>query len=123
MESALETYLNGQLIKTRPFNSPPKDVKGDIYPASGVELNIAKIRNLKIWPRVLNVSEIRTATPSLSSSKDFGATPMPTTSSCATNITDRFSKLSLDTIQDIKLSDIKVPDLPDVTLPKMSSIF
>ena len=122
MESVLETYLNGQLIKTRPFNSPPKDVKGDIYPASGVELNIAKIRNLKIWPRVLTISEIRTATPSLSSSKDFGATQMPTTSSCATNITDRLNKLSLDTIPDIKLSDVAIPDISDIAVPDISDI-
>ena len=34
MEQALEVYINGKLIKTRAFSAPPKDVKGDIYPAS-----------------------------------------------------------------------------------------
>lgn len=84
MEQALEVYLNGHLLKTRTFDAPPKAVLGDIYPASGIESNIAKIRNLKIWSRILPTGEIRESTPALMSAKDFGATAMPATStSCA----------------------------------------
>lgn len=83
MERALEVYLNGQLVKTRTFNSPPKNVLGDIYPSPGTEANIAKLRNLKIWTRMLTVPEIRYATPSLSSAKDMGAGPMPSSSICS----------------------------------------
>ena len=82
MEVALEVYLNGRLIKTRQFSAPPKDVKDDIYPASGIEKNIAKLRNLKIWARTLTVSEIRNATPKLSSDIDFNADQMPSSSTC-----------------------------------------
>jgi hypothetical protein len=83
MEHVLEVYLNGQLVKTRAFHSPPKNVLGDIYIASDIEINIAKLRNLKIWTRMLTVPEIRYATPSLSSAKEMGAGPMPSSSMCS----------------------------------------
>lgn len=98
LEAALEVYLNGHLVKTRTFGAPPKDVKGDIYPASGVEANIAKIRNLKIWSRILTTSEIRYSQPPLSTAKEFEAGPMPSSTSCASNVMDRISKLSAETV-------------------------
>ena len=82
MEQALEVYINGKLIKTRKFSAPPNDIKGDISAASGVELNAIKVHNLKIWQRLLTVSEIREATPTLSTPKDFGAGPMATSTNC-----------------------------------------
>jgi hypothetical protein len=110
MEQALEVYINGHLMKTRTFLAPPKDVKGDIYPATGIEANIVKDRNLKIWPRLLSVSEIREATPKLSTAKDFGGVPMPSSTTCSTAASttmtsvekgmDRFQKLSVDSISD-----------------------
>lgn len=111
MEQALEVYINGHLMRTRTFLAPPKDVKGDIYPATGIEANIVKLRNLKIWSRLLSVSEIRESTPRLSTAKDFGATPMPSSTSCSTAPSttmtsiekgmDRFQKLSVDSISDV----------------------
>lgn len=86
MEQALEVYINGFLIKTRTFTAPPKDVKGDIYPATGIEANAIKVRNLKIWSRLLSVTEIREAIPSLSTANSFGAGPMPSSTSCGTSI-------------------------------------
>jgi hypothetical protein len=110
MEQALEVYINGHLMKTRMFTAPPKDVKGDIYPAAGIEANIVKVRNLKIWSRLLTVSEIRQSTPSLSTTKAFGGVPMPSSTSCSTAASttmtdpekgmDRFIKLSADTTSD-----------------------
>ncbi len=104
MEQVLEVYVNGQLVKTRHFDAVPKDVKGDIYPASGIESNVTKVRNLKIWGRILNTAEIREATPPLSSAKDFGAGAMTSSTSCATQaaqgVEDRLSKLSVDTVPD-----------------------
>ena len=114
MEKALEVYINGQLTKTRNFLAPPKDVKGDIYPSTGIEINVVKVRNLKIWSRILSVPEIREATPPLSTPKNFGALPMPASTSCSassltgdvsTNIQkgmDRLSKLSVDSVSNIK---------------------
>jgi hypothetical protein len=111
MEQALEVYINGHLMKTRTFNAPPKDVKGDIYPAAGVEANAIKVRNLKIWARLLTVSEIRDASPALSTAKNFGAGPMPASTSCSSSASntittaekgmDRFKKLSVDSVSDI----------------------
>jgi hypothetical protein len=102
MENALEVYMNGHLIKTRTFSVPLQHVTGDIYPSAGVEANMAKVRNLKIWPRILSTSEIRDSTPSLSSTKDFDAGQIPSSTSCATkiesNIEQRMSKLSIDTV-------------------------
>jgi hypothetical protein len=83
MEKALEVYINGHLMKTKSFYVTPKDVKGDIYPVSGIESNIAKLRNLKIWNRILTTSEIRYATPKLSTSKEMGAGPIPPSSACS----------------------------------------
>lgn len=105
MEQALEVYISGHLIKTRTFYSPPMDVKGDIYPASGIEANIALLRNLKIWPRILTTNEIRYATPSLSSLQNFGASPIPSSTSNAStsinsvkNAMERYDKLSVNSI-------------------------
>jgi hypothetical protein len=83
MEQALEVYLNGHLMKTRKLDASPKDVKGDIYPASGIEANIVKLRNLKIWSRVLTTPEIRDASPKLSTKDDMNAKSMPSSSLCS----------------------------------------
>jgi len=83
MQNALEVYINGSLMKTRTFTMGLKDVKGDIAPASGVELNIAKIQNLKIWGRVLTSPEMRAAKPDMASAASFGAGPIPSSTSCA----------------------------------------
>ncbi len=111
MQQALEVYINGKLIKTRKFLAEPKDTKGDIYPTSGIEINAIKVHNLKIWSRILTASEIRQATPKLSSAKDFGAGPMASSTSCSSsavnnvldgtqNAIDRYSKLSVDSVSD-----------------------
>jgi len=83
MEQGLEVYRDGKLIRTRTFIAPPKSIQGDIQPATGSEVNIAKLRNLKIWPRILTTGEIRNAKPGMTSASDFGASPMPSTSTCA----------------------------------------
>lgn len=82
MERALEVYQNGHLIRTVSYHAPPLDVKGDIFPASGAEANIARYRNLKIWPRILTTPEIREATPPLASAADMNGSPIPSSSSC-----------------------------------------
>ncbi len=111
MEQALEVYINGHLVKTRMFSAPPKDVKGDIYPSTGTEINVVKVRNLKIWNRILSIGEIQQATPTLSTGSSFGAAPMSSSSTCASpsgnvitsktqKILDRYSKLSVDSVSD-----------------------
>lgn len=85
MEKAMEVYLNGHLMRTTTFQAPPRDVKGDITPAVGVEANIVRYRNLKVWSRVLGTPEIRDATPALSTAKDMDAGPIPSSSSCPTS--------------------------------------
>lgn len=104
MEQAMEVYINGRLMKTRAFSAVPKDITGDIYPATGIEANAIKVRNLKIWSRILSVGEIQQATPSLSSESSFGAGPMPASSTCAINksqnMTNRLSKLSVNSLPD-----------------------
>jgi len=92
MQQALEVYINGKLLKTRKFLSEPKDVKGDIYPTTGILNNAIKVQNLKIWNRILTVSEIREATPSLSSVAQFGGGNMP---SSITIASERLSKLTV----------------------------
>lgn len=110
MQQALEVYINGKLVKTRTFLAPPKSVLGDIYPSTGIEINVTKVRNLKIWSRILSTNEIKQANPSLSKASDFGAGVIPS-SSCLSNAVnditnsvensiDRYSKLSLDTVSD-----------------------
>jgi hypothetical protein len=83
MEQAMEVYINGNLAKTRKFSSPPKDVKGDIFGPIGINTNIFKLRNLKLWDRILKTSEIRYAKPKLANTKEFGASGMPGSSGCA----------------------------------------
>jgi hypothetical protein len=81
MEKAFEVYLNGRLVNTSKFHAPPMDIKGHIYPATRMEANIVKLRNLKIWSRLLTSPEIRDSTPPLSTAKEMGAGPMPSSSS------------------------------------------
>lgn len=105
MEQAMEVYINGHLAKTRRFTSPPKDVKGDIAGPMGINTNIFKVRNLKIWNRILRTTEIRYATPPLATRKDFNASDMPGSATCpsltskldkiGTNIENRLEKLSV----------------------------
>jgi len=82
MERALEVYVNGNLMKTRAFTSPPMAVLGNMYPPSGENETVAKVRNLHIWPRILSPSEIRAATPALPTAASFEAPPPRTGKSC-----------------------------------------
>lgn len=65
MDHALEVYLNGKLVKTKTHTNNLKGITGDIKIALGTAPPIAKIKNLKIWPRILATSEIRHAKPAL----------------------------------------------------------
>ena len=107
MAHALEVYINGHLMKTRTFISPPKSVLGDIYPVSGIETNMAKLRNLKIWSKQLTSSEMRKATPSLATASDFSSGPMSNTSSCLVPdiSTDMSTNISSYIDSAIKVSD------------------
>ena len=79
MEQGMEVYLNGQLVKTRRFAAAPLDITGDIVPIPG----LATLRQLKLWGRTLSYSEIREATPPLSTAKDFNLGSIPSSTSCA----------------------------------------
>ena len=79
MEQGMEVYLNGQLVKTRRFAAAPLDITGDIVPIPG----LATLRQLKLWGRILSYSEIREATPALSTAKDFNLGSIPSSTSCA----------------------------------------
>ena len=95
MEQGMEVYLNGQLVKTRRFKAPPLDITGDIVPMPG----LATLRQLKLWGRVLSASEIREATPALSTAKDFNLGPIPSSTSCgdaSTSLSDA-STSAMDT--------------------------
>lgn len=81
MEKAMEVYLNGHLERTTTFQAPPRDVKGDIRPATGIEANIVRYRNLKLWSRALTTPEIREIRPAMSTATEMGAGPIPSTSS------------------------------------------
>ena len=102
MDYAMEVYVNGHLMKTRSFSAVPKSVKGDIYPISGTESSMAKMRNLKIWSRALTSSEIRYAEPSMSTGNDFGSGQMSTTSSCGA--LDDSSNVTADTYDSVSSS-------------------
>jgi hypothetical protein len=106
MDYAMEVYVNGHLMKTRTFSAVPKSVKGDIYPISGTESSMAKMRNLKIWSRPLTSSEIRYAEPSMSTGNDFGSGQMSTTSSCA--ILDDSNNALSDTYNKVASSSVKL---------------
>jgi hypothetical protein len=106
MDYAMEVYVNGHLMKTRTFSAVPKSVKGDIYPISGTESSMAKMRNLKIWSRPLTSSEIRYAEPTMSTGNDFGSGQMSTTSSCGA-LDDSNNALS-DTYNKVASSSVKL---------------
>lgn len=80
MQNTLEVYINGKLMKTRTFVSPPKDVKGDLAGGIGKDVMVAKLRNLKIWPRILKTSELRDSPPRLSTREEMSPSDAPATS-------------------------------------------
>lgn len=89
LELALEVYINGRLMKTIKYDSGytlEPYIEGGIKIAKGGEKNIAKLRNLKIWNKVLSIPEIRYAKPDMSTTKDFDAKQMDTSKSCDSNI-------------------------------------
>jgi hypothetical protein len=85
MQNALEVYINGRLTTTKTLKSPPREIYGDITTSIGTDLDkLAKLRNLKIWPRILIPSEINDATPNKSTRAEMGAEDMTPNSSCST---------------------------------------
>ena len=80
LEKAMEVYLNGYLVNTRIYSKPLKSVLSDFEPANNT--TIVKVRNLKIWPRVLTSPEIRYSIPSLSPAASFNPSAIPP-SSCS----------------------------------------
>lgn len=85
MENTLEVYINGHLVKTRSYISPPKAVTGPITGGAGKDITVAKLRNLKIWNRVLRTAEIRESPPRLSTYQEMDGSSAPNTSgSCST---------------------------------------
>lgn len=84
MENTLEVYINGHLVKTRSYLSPPKAITGSITGGAGKDITVAKLRNLKIWNRVLRTAEIRESPPRISTYEEMSGTSAPTTSgSCS----------------------------------------
>lgn len=90
IEQGMEVYLNGQLVKTRRFEAPPLDITGNIVPIPG----LATLRQLKLWGRTLSASEIREATPALTTAKDFNIGPAPSSTFCASTLSDASSASS-----------------------------
>jgi hypothetical protein len=84
MNQGLEVYVNGHLMKTRAFATPPKSVKGDFYPLSGTEVTLARLQNFKVWPSTLTSPEIRYAKPDMPSAAEMGSS-MPQTGLCSSN--------------------------------------
>jgi hypothetical protein len=80
MEKTLEVYINGHLVKTRSYISPPKEVLGPITGGAGRDVTIAKLRNLKIWNRILRTAEIRESPPRMSTYAEMNPNSAPTTS-------------------------------------------
>jgi len=89
MEQGMEVYLNGHLMRTRTFESAPLDITGDIVPVPG----IATLRQLKLWGRVLSASEIRDATPALTTANQFNLGPIPSSTSCTSSLQDAVSSI------------------------------
>jgi hypothetical protein len=97
MDMIMEVYVNGMLYKTLKLRSPVKNLQGDFMPPQGQNGNIAKVRNLHIWKRPINASEMRRAEPKLSSTSDFRPTAMsPSNNSCSleTTIVNTFDSTS-----------------------------
>jgi hypothetical protein len=71
-------------MRTRRFHAAPLDIKGDIVPTPG----LATLRQLKLWGRILSASEIREATPALTTANDFNLGPIPSSTSCTASLSD-----------------------------------
>lgn len=71
MDSAIEVYLNGRLLKTRTFSAPLKQTIGQFWSPQGDMAAIASVRNLHLWKRPISPSEMRYAQPQLASAASF----------------------------------------------------
>lgn len=83
MQQMLEVYINGLLKSSIAYKQSLQDIKGDINIATGTELTIAKMQNLKIWDRTLSTSEIRYAKPDMASALSFAAGAISSSTSCS----------------------------------------
>ncbi len=86
MNNAMEVYFNGRLVKTRTFTAPPKDQKGDLFPATGTDANLAKLMNLKLWSRMITTPEIRDSTPPLPTADEMKLGQMSSSSACGNDL-------------------------------------
>ena len=56
---------------------------GDISPPSGINSNLVKMQNLKIWKRVLSAPEMQYANPAIATAASFNPDAISPTTSCA----------------------------------------
>lgn len=59
----MEVYLNGALYKTKTFDGQVNDIRGSIFPIPSIlsesSMPFGRVKNLRLWNRVLNANEIR----------------------------------------------------------------
>jgi hypothetical protein len=56
----MEVYVNGYLVRSQTYTLPVRGITGDIYPPLGAILNsTARVRNLRLWNRILSPAEFR----------------------------------------------------------------
>jgi hypothetical protein len=71
MDKLFEVYMNGRLAITKPLLSLPRASYQFFNPPTQTSSMVASLRNLHVWPRPLNPSEIRDIQPSLSKFTNF----------------------------------------------------
>jgi len=74
MDRLFEVYMNGRLAITKPLLSPPRASTQFFNPPTQTSSMAASLRNLHVWARPLNPSEIRDIEPSLSKFTNIDST-------------------------------------------------
>jgi hypothetical protein len=68
----MEVYMNGKLYETKTFVGNPGEFVGTISPPAEANTDIARVRNLRIWPRVVSPNVMRELpVPSVSDFKNL----------------------------------------------------
>lgn len=56
----MEVYVNGYLVRSQTYTLPVRGLTGDIYPPlNNVLSSVARVRNLRLWNRILSPAEFR----------------------------------------------------------------
>jgi hypothetical protein len=97
MDTVMEVYINGKLLKTRKLASSAKEGGEFFYPPQGQMASTVRINNLILWDKAITAPEMRYATPALMTVNNTDLVSMlPNGTVCGTDLGDSVDDMMTD---------------------------